>query len=214
MQMRADMRPRRTCDGGGLPTGDRTPRPAVAEDEVLPPPEAIPTWSEPTVAKLNALTALQRSYVQWVAAGYSGAEAYRRASKRTGKLGANARNNAVQIARNIKVREAIDVALMDTNLGARMERAWMLMVLREQIDVARASDDHRRAASIPRLIRLVAELQGELPWRPPDSRPTSVDQQNAIRIRIRQIVAEAKGLDGRGNPPVVTTAPAEPRQTG
>jgi hypothetical protein len=212
MHIPAYARPReRHCSGSGRKrAGSR--QLTSAEQVVLPSAEEVPEWSEHTAALLRNLTPLQNAFAQWMASGLSASEAYRRA-KRKAHFGPNTRNNAAQLSRNPRVRAAIDAALMDAHVGARMDRAWMLAVLKEQIDEARLSGDHRRVAAIPRLLRLLAELQGELPRRPAEAEANDADQRSDIRIRIQQIIAEAKGVDGRQNTPAVITVPAEQRQT-
>src|SRR3954471_2192672 len=140
----------------------RPPGSAKAAEVALPDPSAVPTWSEPTLAALSQLTALQRAYVQWIGAGCTGSEAYRRGSRRTGMLGANARNNARQLARNPKVRAAIQAVLADQSVGPLMDREFLFQRLCVAIEKAEECDGIAAAGAVARLIRLVAELRGEL----------------------------------------------------
>src|SRR5262245_29669931 len=86
------------------------------------------------------------------------------------------------------MRAAVDLALRDANVGARMDRAWMIAVLKEQIDRARLSGAHRRAAVIPRLLRLRAELYGVLPPRHAEVEANGAHQRSDVRILIHQII--------------------------
>ena len=150
----------------------RRPGPAKGGEVASPDRADVPDWSGPTLAALAELTSLQRSFVEWVAVGLTGAEAYRRASRRTGTLGPNARNNAAQLARHPRVRAAVDAALGDRNVVRRVSRQWLFQRLSVALDRCEAADGVRAASAVARIIRTIAELQGDLGrWRRPPPEP-------------------------------------------
>src|SRR4051794_15028800 len=103
----------------GTPVTSVRRRPAAARPRRLPPARPVrpadapvrephwaevPDWSGPTLEKLAVLTPLEQAVVVWRVAGYSGAEAYRRA---TGRDSASARQSANQILRRRDVAAAV-----------------------------------------------------------------------------------------------------------
>jgi hypothetical protein len=171
--------------------GGRKPGPLAAEDVAFPSATDIPQWSEPTLRLLRDLSPLQRAFAEWTAAGYSGAEAYRRASRRA-DLGPNARNNAALLNRNPKVRVAIDAALGDSNFGALMDRSWLFAKLLNAVEKAEDSDSPRAAAVVCRLVRLVAELKGEF-GRSRQPVPASTPQVAKVYEQFEEVLAQARG---------------------
>src|SRR5687768_8747474 len=104
---------------GRQPSRRSPRRPSSADQVRLPPPNSVVDWSPPTLALLGQLTPLEQGLVQWMAAGCSAAEAYRRT---TGNDSMSARQSAYQVRSRPAVRAALAAALADRNLGARLDR--------------------------------------------------------------------------------------------
>src|SRR5947209_11748801 len=141
-------------------TGECPANPDPTARERPTPPAATrtsdgPDWSAETLAVLDDLTPLRRSFVEWYVAGLCGAEAYRRASGRD--PGAGARNNAAQLLRRADVRAAIAVATRDRNVGARRDREWMLEHLRATVEYCRHSFRAADQGTLVAALALMAE---------------------------------------------------------
>jgi hypothetical protein len=136
------------------------PRMARPSTRPTPPSSGTPDWSEPTLALLRALPPTERCFVEWYATGLNAAEAFRKA---TGKDSTAARQLASRMRSRPRVKAAIDAALSDRNLGPRMDREYLLGHLYVAIERLRGRDNPRAGLGIARLVKLVAQLQGELP---------------------------------------------------
>jgi hypothetical protein len=124
-------------------------------------------------------------------------------------LGTNAKNNAHQLTRNPKVRAAIDAILADQNLGPRMYREWLLQRLFVAIEKCAEGDSVATAGAVARLVRLVAQLKGELGrWRRPPPKPVEASIPSDVRRRIEEIMASADRL--AQDKPVVTSPHVDP----
>src|SRR3954468_6912873 len=104
------------------------PRPARPADAPVREPHwaEVPDWSEGTLEKLAVLTPLEQAVVVWRVAGYSGAEAYRKA---TGRDSPSARPSASQILRRPEVAAAVQAGLKDRNFAGRLDLDWLLQKL-------------------------------------------------------------------------------------
>jgi len=173
----------------------RKPGPLAAEEVAFPVPSDVPQWSETTLGLLRGLSPLQRAFVEWMSAGYSGAGAYRRASRRS-SLGPAARNNAALLARNPKVKAAIDAALNDCNVGARMDREWMLARLFAAVEKAEESDRPRAQAVVGRLIVVIAKLQGFLDGRRQQAVTGPAQLPDHVHRRIEELLADVRRQTG------------------
>lgn len=205
-----------------VPRLGRDPAPRVS----LPPAAETPDWTPPTLALLDNLTPLERGVVEWKASGCSSAEAYRRAS---GRDSASARQAGHQILARPRVAAALAAALSDRNVGARVDREWMLSKLFATI--CEAQDLHTPAGMrvLVSALNLVARLKGEVgPGRA--ARPTEAQTAHRADVarRIDQLVAEAIRPQPRPavvgplvaapsatpspgeTPPAATATPAEP----
>src|SRR5207245_11703668 len=83
-------------------------------------------WSEATLEKLAVLTPLEQAVVVWRVAGYSGAEAYRKA---TGRDSASARQSARQILCRPDVAAAVEAGLKNRNFAGRFDLEWFIQKL-------------------------------------------------------------------------------------
>lgn len=160
-----------------------------------PLPSHVPDWSDETMALMEELTPLQQTFVAWIVAGKNMTEAYRLASGRM-----DATSQAVcPIAHNLKkipkVKAAIAAAIRDRNFGARMDREWMLMKCMAQIEECEKSTDIRRKNAIPQLIRLVAELKGEITQKH-EHKIDAEPQQSDVRERMDRLIEAAERLTG------------------
>jgi hypothetical protein len=164
-------------------------------------PAQVPDWSDETLALFADLTALEQTWVEWYVVGVNAAEAYRRAVGFDPSGGGRdyGKQYGYEIRRRPRVKKAIEAALKDRNFDARMDREWKLMVIREQLEYARDSRDVRLAGNIPRLLKLAAELQGELPWRP-EPPAAQLQARAGVRQRIEEILADAQRFIA-GRPP-------------
>jgi hypothetical protein len=114
-------------------------------------------WTLATRALLDALSPLQRAWVEWRADRLTGAEAYRRAAGRDPGVGA--RNNSRQIAVKAGVREALAAALGERAAGARVEWDRLLGLVRAELDSAELAPAGDRQEYVERLTRLAARLE-------------------------------------------------------
>jgi hypothetical protein len=174
------------------------PRPAAPAH--YPAAASVPDWSEQTLALMANLTPLERAFTEWVATGRSAADAHRMATGRASGTSA-ARQQGHKLKARPRVRAAIDAALKDRNVGARMDREWLIARTGEAIERLRFDERrHFPAAALCRLIKLLAELQGELPvrgqpYRPPvEQSPAAVAAVNRFTARVQEVLAEAEHL--------------------
>src|SRR5690349_18602101 len=126
-----------TGQGSVARAADRLARVTVRR----PRPHEVPDWGPETIRLLAALTALERSFVEWFATGMNAAEAYRMAAGREAGPGPDAaRQLGYKIRARPRVRLAIDAALRDGGSGARVDREWLLMKLTQVVEVCEGSD--------------------------------------------------------------------------
>ena len=121
-----------------------------------------PEWSPQTLAFLAKLTPLERRFTEWYAAGYSGAEAYRRATNRRRSQDDAARQQAFKIRTRPRVAAAIQAALNDQPVGARCDREWLLAKLRAIVEEAADSRSPSASSTALTAITLMARIQGNL----------------------------------------------------
>jgi hypothetical protein len=178
--------------------GSRRTRPVRPSDAPVREPHwaEVPDWSEATLAKLAALTPLEQAVVVWRVAGYSGAEAYRKA---TGRDSPSARQSANQILRRPEVAAAVEAGLKDRNYTALLDRGWMLLKLRAVVEECSEMRTPAGGNTLISAIRLMAQLQGELPFgrrgcrRRVEALPEPAGR-SAVRERIDEILAEVARL--------------------
>ncbi len=164
---------------------------------------SVPDWSEKTLALLDDLTPLERSFVEWYATGKTSADAYRLASGRTDFLDRSASTSGAQIKARPHVKLAIAAALNDRSFGARRDREWKLQQLGSLVDRYNNSTDPRDWDRIPPIIELMAKLQGEIVQRA-EVKHEGLEQGRDVRVRIADIIAE---VTGRRPAPLVDPAP-------
>lgn len=176
-------------------------------DEIAPdPPEGadpdgwhrpeghqIPEWSPETLKAFGPLTPLERAFVEWFTVCNQSQQAWRMA---TGRLNEDnlSRNNSYCIRHRPRVKAAIDLALRDRAVGPLMDRAYKLTMIREKLEEFRLSKDPKLLAQIPKLLKLAAELQGEIVEKK-EVAHHGLGERSSISVFISQIIAEAKGLD-------------------
>src|SRR4051794_11343315 len=104
------------------------PRPT--RPPAFPDSADVPDWSADTLACLTDLTPLERAFTEWYSTGLNAAEAYRKAVGRPpGKAGDAAAQMGYKLRNRPRVKVAIAAALGDRNVGARMDREWLLQKL-------------------------------------------------------------------------------------
>jgi hypothetical protein len=123
-------------------------------------PTDTPDWSPETLALMSGLLPVERAFVEWSSTGITAAEAYRRA---TGSESAVVRQFAYRMRSRPRVKAAMDAAVSDRNFGARVDREYLLMRLYWAVERLREENTPRAGLGIARLVKLVAQLQGELP---------------------------------------------------
>jgi phage terminase small subunit len=167
----------------------------TGETITCPLPSHVPDWSDETMALMEELTPLQQTFVAWIVAGKNMTESYRLASGRMN----DPSNSIAPIAHNLKkspkIKAAIAAATRDRNFGARMDREWMLMKCMAQIEECENSTDIRRKNAIPQLIRLVAELKGEITQKH-EHKIDVEPQQSDVRERMDRLIEAAERLTG------------------
>jgi hypothetical protein len=175
----------------------------------------VPDWSAATLERLAALTPLEQAVVVWRVAGYSGAEAYRKA---TGRDSASARQSANQILRRPEVAAAVAAGLTDRNFAGRLDLEWLLQKLHWVIVSCQDAGSASHLNTLVNSIRLMARLQGELPGGRggvrrrslPPPRPEPAGRSPAME-RIEAILAEADRRAAAARaaaPPPATSPPA------
>jgi Terminase small subunit len=175
--------------------------PATAPDTARQPqaahraPADVPDWSQETLDLLARLTPLERGFVEHYASGCNGAEAYRRASGR--EAGADtdtSRQLAYKIKNRPRVRAALQAALADRNVGARVDREWIIQKLHSIVCKCEESGSVRAMNTLATAIRLMARVQGELDGsrQPPPS--AQAGGPGHVRRRIEEIIADVERL--------------------
>jgi hypothetical protein len=184
----------------------RPPRPAEAP--VREPHWAeVPDWSEATLEKLTVLTPLEQAVVVWRVCGYSGAEAYRRA---TGRDSHSARQSANQILRRPKVAAAVEAGLKDRNFAGRIDLEWYLAKLHWAVVACQEARTPAHVNALCNAIKLMARLQGEWPGsRRWSSRRPAPPPQPVPSPGFERLVRQMEELVSRPHPrPAVVGPPA------
>jgi hypothetical protein len=186
---------------------DRLPKVTVQR----PAPLEVPDWSPATLELLARLTPLERGFVEWYATGASAAEAYRQAAGRDVEEGADAsRQLGYKIRVRPRVQAAIDSALKDQNFDARCDRQWMLRKLMVIVDKCEESDKPGAVNALIDAIRLIANLTGLLPYRPPEvaQAEPEVRRQCDVKAMVAEIILRAKGgVKDEATPPPLAIGP-------
>lgn len=130
--------------------------PGVVRDE----DDDVPEWSAETEEALSGLSVIERSFVEWLAAGCSKAEAYRRASglEYANRDKDTTRTRGWRMMSRPRVQHALRLAMKDMNFDARMDRAWMLNNLEVALEKAKTESS---GESMARIIDIIAKLKGE-----------------------------------------------------
>lgn len=159
---------------------------------VRPEGHQIPEWSPETLKAFEPLTPLERAFVEWFTVCNQSQQAWRKA---TGRLNEDnlSRNNSYCIRHRPRVKAAIELALKDRAVGPLMDRSYKLTLIREKLEQFRESPDPKLLAQIPKLVKLAAELQGEIIEKK-EVAHHGLGERSNISVFISQIVAEAKGL--------------------
>lgn len=160
----------------------------------FPAGEAVPEWSAETLALFAELTALERAWVEWFVTCNNAIQAYRLATGRVNEDGVS-RTNGWQIKCRPRVRAATASAMKDRGVGPMMDRDYKLMVIREQVEQARRSADPKARAGISRLLKLAADLQGEIVRRSQSDVTVTTDESPALK-RMLAAIARAREVAG------------------
>jgi hypothetical protein len=171
-------------------------------------PSVSSDWSPATRVLLDALSPLQRQWIEWRACGLSGAEAYRRAAGRD--PGAGARNNARQLAARPAVRAALAAALGERGAEARTEWGRLLAVVRAELDAAEQTPAGDRQKCISRLGRMASRLERVL-RATAGAVPVASAERLPVATAGRVTPAIPPGSGGSAAP---TAVPCSPPPTG
>ena len=168
---------------------------AAAMAAILPPKaqkSEQPDWAPDTIEALDRLTPLESAFVQHWIVCLNAAEAYRLAAGVEPKAdGDFSRTYGYAIRSRPRVKVAIALAMRDTSFDARYDKDWMMRKLERALEKAEASDDPKDQKTVAYILKVMAELKGQIRQEPPSN---ASNQPGNIHILISQIVAEAKGL--------------------
>lgn len=133
-----------------------------ATKAVTPPkPARVPDWSEETMLLFAKLRPVEQAFVEWMAAGYSAAESFRRAAG-LDVTADYARQCGHRLRHSKHVAAALAGAMRDRNFGARVDREWLFAKLVNQIEECEESAEPRLRGMLPQLLTLAARLKGEI----------------------------------------------------
>ena len=177
-----------------------------------PPITETPEWSPQTLAFLAKLTPLERRFTEWYAAGYSGAEAYRRATNRRRSQDDAARQQAFKIRSRPRVAAAIQAALNDQTVGARCDREWLLAKLRAIVEEAADARSPSASSTALAAITLMARIQGDLGSR--SVAKHEYPRANAAIDIGRWIDQQIAEIRGSTSAPEITIRPGTSCNTG
>jgi hypothetical protein len=181
-----------------------------------PRPDQVPDWSADTREALAALTPLERAFAQHYATGGNSAEAYRKAADcpAQDRDADTSRMNGYAIRSRPRVQAAIALAMRDVNFDARLDRAWMLQRLQVALDRAEASAAPGAPKAAADIVRIIAEMKGEIVHRSEQSVTVTAEATPAVRrlldtFELARRKAAAAGLVVRA-PEALGAPPAEP----
>ncbi len=171
-----------------------------------PPPLVKPFSADPidslsrspaTNALLAALRPLERRFAECVAAGMTGAAAYRKAKGKQGRQDRDSsRQQAYKLLQRPHVQAALRMLLNDFGDSVSMQRGATLMQLRAVVEEAISSDSLAAWRAAGTAIMAMARIQGELSRSSPIPRisASATPSRGTIQQWIDQVVADAKRI--------------------